>query len=212
MAHSVLVRDLGIVDYLVTLKEMQRFTTMRSELTMDELWCTQHYPVYTQGQAGLAKHIKYAGNIPVIQSDRGGQITYHGPGQLIVYVLSNLQRLKLDLKAFTWRLEEAIIKMLRRFNIEAKRKPHAPGVYVDGAKIAFLGIRIKRWCSYHGLSLNVAMDLEPFHGIDPCGFTELPITQLQALGITESVLSIQKFLIAELLNVFEYHCLEAQYA
>jgi lipoyl(octanoyl) transferase len=164
---------------------MQSFTDARDEATPDELWSLQHPPVFTQGQAGRPEHLLMPGEIPVIASDRGGQVTYHGPGQLVVYVLVNLPRLGLGVRALVTAIESALIDLLSAYGIPATADPQAPGVYVDGAKIASLGLRVRRGCSYHGLSLNVDMDLEPYSRINPCGRAGQAVTQLSAFGIDE---------------------------
>lgn len=160
---------------------MREFTSTRDNNTNDEIWLLQHPPVFTLGLNGKPEHILNAGDIPVVKCDRGGQVTYHGPGQLVVYTLLDLKRLKLGIKQLVTRLEQAVIDTLSMQQINAGRKPNAPGIYVDGAKIGALGLRVKRGCSYHGLSLNVSMDLEPFSRINACGFEDLESVQLKAL-------------------------------
>ncbi|WP_229694687.1 lipoyl(octanoyl) transferase LipB [Pseudohongiella nitratireducens] len=157
---------------------MQHLTETRSDEIADELWVLQHPPVFTQGQAGKAEHLLAPGDIPVIQIDRGGQVTYHGPGQLVIYLLINVRRASVGVRELVSLIEAAIIDTLASFKIEAAARPDAPGVYVGDAKIAQLGLRIRRGCSYHGLSLNVAMDLSPFSRINPCGYAGLAVTQL----------------------------------
>lgn len=164
---------------------MQRFTDTRSTDTPDELWLLQHPPVYTLGQAGKREHLLNTGNIPVYPIDRGGQVTYHGIGQLIVYVLMNIKRRNWGVKKLVFALEQAVIDYLASQNLSGNRRENAPGVYVDERKIASLGLRIRRGCSYHGLSLNVDMDLTPFQGINPCGYAGLEVTQLRDLGIRD---------------------------
>ncbi|MCI0356600.1 MAG: lipoyl(octanoyl) transferase LipB, partial [Acidobacteria bacterium] len=149
---------------------MRAFTDTRTAVTADEFWCLEHPPVFTQGQRGRAEHVLAAGGIPVVPTDRGGQVTYHGPGQLLVYPLLDLNRLGLGPRALVTRLEQALVDCLAGYRIRAHAKPDAPGVYVEAAKIGSIGLRIRRGCSYHGLSLNVAMDLQPFARINPCGF------------------------------------------
>jgi len=161
---------------------MTGFTDQRNIDTPDELWCLEHPPVFTLGLAGKQEHILQAGNIPVIQTDRGGQVTYHGPGQLVVYLLLDLRRKGITVKKFVYQLEQAVINMCDSLNIGAERKSGAPGVYVAGKKIAALGIRVRRGCSYHGLALNVDMDLAPYLQINPCGYPDLQVTQLNDLG------------------------------
>lgn len=165
---------------------MQEFTDARDAETPDELWLLEHPPVYTLGRAARGEHLLDAGGIPVVQTDRGGQITYHGPGQLIAYTLFDLQRLGLGVRPFVNLLEQSIIDLLARLSIAAERRAGAPGVYVGGDKIAALGLRVRRGRSYHGISLNVAMDLAPFGGIDPCGFPGLGVTQVRDLAPRDS--------------------------
>jgi len=161
---------------------MVRYTRERDENSPDEIWCLQHPPVFTLGLAGKEEHILAAGDIPIIRTDRGGQVTYHGPGQMVVYLLLDLQRKGLTIKRYVALLEQALIDMCAFLGIKAIRMAGAPGVYVSGKKIAALGIRVKRGCSYHGLALNVDMDLAPFRYINPCGFPGLEVTQLKAQG------------------------------
>ncbi|HSW11823.1 MAG TPA: lipoyl(octanoyl) transferase LipB, partial [Solimonas sp.] len=158
------------------------FTDTRGPETPDELWFLQHPPVFTQGQAGKAEHLLLPGEIPVVQSDRGGQVTYHGPGQIVVYLLLDLKRRGYSIRSLVSRIEQALVDTLAGYGIAANADPQAPGVYVAGAKIASLGLRVRRGCSYHGLALNVAMDLEPFSRINPCGYQGLRMTQISALG------------------------------
>jgi lipoyl(octanoyl) transferase len=175
------VRDLGPTRYAPVASEMRRFTAARSEVAADEVWLTEHEPVFTQGQAGRAEHVLDPGGVPVVQSDRGGQVTYHGPGQLVAYLLIDLRRAGLGPRSFVSLIETAVLRVLARYGIQGARRADAPGVYVDGAKIASLGLRISRGCSYHGLSFNVDMDLAPFSRINPCGLTGLSVTQLRDL-------------------------------
>ncbi|MBS0287095.1 MAG: lipoyl(octanoyl) transferase LipB [Proteobacteria bacterium] len=157
---------------------MRQFTLNRQADTQDELWLLEHQPVFTQGQAGKAEHLLNPGVIPVIQSDRGGQVTYHGPGQLMIYALFDLKRLQLGIKDFVQKLEQSVITLLKSYGIEAHTQCKAPGVYVDNAKICSLGLRIRHYRAYHGMSLNVKMDLSPFSRINPCGFKQLTMTQI----------------------------------
>lgn len=161
---------------------MKAFTAERNEDTQDQLWLLQHSPVYTLGLNGKTEHILNAGDIPVIQCDRGGQVTYHGPGQLVCYTLLDLHRRHLGVKQLVYLLEQSVIEVLQTYQIQAERKPGAPGIYVEGAKIAALGLRVRHGCCYHGLSLNIDMDLEPFSRINPCGYTGLATTQLRDLA------------------------------
>ncbi len=173
----------GRVDYTRTWNHMRAFTTARGVETPDELWFLEHPPVYTLGRNAAPAHLLDPGGIPVLRVDRGGQVTYHGPGQLVVYTLLDLHRLGLGVRAVVSALEGAVIDLLAERGITGRARPDAPGVYVDGAKIAALGLRVRRGCSYHGLALNVDMDLGPFAGIDPCGYRGLPVTQLRDLGV-----------------------------
>lgn len=175
----MIVKDLGVADYQEVLTAMREFTDKRDENTPDEIWLVEHPPVFTQGQAGKAEHILNAGDIPVIQSDRGGQVTYHGPGQLVAYTLFDVRRAKLTVRKLVSHLENAVIALLADYNIKAHARRDAPGVYIDNAKICSLGLRLRRGYSYHGLALNVAMDLEPFSRINPCGYKDLPVTDIQ---------------------------------
>jgi lipoyl(octanoyl) transferase len=175
------VKTLGEVDYQPTLDAMRAFTDQRDQHNPDELWLLQHPRVFTQGQAGKAEHVLAAGDIPVIQVDRGGQVTYHGPGQWVVYLLVDLRRRSLGVRALVDVIERALVTLLAQYGIEAAPKADAPGVYVDGDKIAALGLRVRRGCSYHGLSLNVDMDLEPFQRINPCGYEGLQVTSMAKL-------------------------------
>jgi len=183
MLLAPIVRRLGRVDYEPTWRAMQSFTTARGPDTPDELWLLEHPPVFTLGQAGKREHILTDLGIPVIAIDRGGQVTYHGPGQVVVYVLLDLRRRGYGVKELVRRLEQAVIDLLAGFGVVAERRAGAPGVYVNEAKIAALGLRIKNGCSYHGLALNVAMDLTPFSAINPCGYEGLAVTQTSDLGI-----------------------------
>jgi len=178
---SLGVRELGLVEYLPTWQAMQHFTNNRGPQTADEVWLLQHLPVFTQGQAGKAEHLLLPGDIPVVQADRGGQVTYHGPGQLVGYLLLDVRRLGFGVRELVKRIEHSLIDLLAGYGIEAAAKPDAPGVYVDGAKIASLGLRIRNGRSFHGLALNVDMDLEPFQRINPCGYAGLKMTQLRDL-------------------------------
>lgn len=177
------VKHLGLVDYESTWRAMQAFTAARDEATPDELWSLEHPPVFTLGQAGKREHLLQATDIPIIPIDRGGQVTYHGPGQAVVYVLVDLKRRGYGVRELVHRMEQAVMDMLAESGVQAERKPGAPGVYVGGAKIAALGLRIKQGRSYHGLALNVDMDLSPFALINPCGYPGMAVTQMRDLGI-----------------------------
>jgi len=181
IADQILIRQLGVEPYLPTWEKMQAFTDQRDDSTVDELWLLQHEPVFTQGQAGKEEHLLSTGDIPVVQVDRGGQVTYHGPGQLIVYLLINLRRRKLGVREIVDIMEKSLVALLADYGIEAYAKPDAPGVYVGDAKIASLGLRVRRGCSFHGLALNLDMNMEPFLRINPCGYAGMPMTQLSEL-------------------------------
>jgi len=178
-----IIRHLGLAEFAPTYQTMRRFTDSRGTETPDELWVLEHPPVYTVGIAGRAEHFPRSGEVPVERVDRGGQITYHGPGQAIVYALLDLARRGLTVRAMVTLLEQAVIDTLRGHDVIAGRKARAPGVYVDGAKIAALGLRVRRGCCYHGVALNVDMDLAPFSAIDPCGYPGLAVTQTRAHGV-----------------------------
>lgn len=179
----VAIRNLGLQDYESTWQNMQRFTQNRDAETADEIWITEHPPVYTLGLNGKREHLLNTGDIPVISSDRGGQVTYHGPGQLIIYTLIDIKRLNLGVRQLVTMLEQAMISALAQYGIIAAARADAPGVYVDNKKIGSIGLRIKRNCSYHGLSLNNRMDLSPFDHINTCGYAGLEVTQLADLGV-----------------------------
>ena len=195
---SLIVRRPGLVDYRTAFDAMVRFNERRNSDTPDELWLLQHAPVFTLGLNADPSHVLAAGDIPVVKVDRGGQVTYHGPGQLMAYVLLDMPRRRLGVRALVTTLEKAVIATLARYGISAASQPRAPGVYVDDAKIASLGLRIRRNCSYHGLALNVNMDLEPFTRINPCGFTDLRVTQVAALGGPADLEQVGRDLEAEL--------------
>lgn len=178
---GILLRELGQVDYQPTLQAMQDFTDSRTPDTPDELWLLQHPRVFTQGQAGKAEHLLHPGDIPVIQVDRGGQVTYHGPGQWVLYLMVDLRRRHFGVRDLVNLIERSIVMLLAEYGIEARPWPEAPGVYVGGEKIASLGLRVRRGCSYHGLALNVDMDLEPFQRINPCGYAGLEVTSMARL-------------------------------
>lgn len=178
----MIVKDLGLVDYQSTCEAMRTFTAGRDHLTPDELWFVEHSPVFTQGLNGKDEHVLNRGDIPVIRTDRGGQVTYHGPGQLIVYTLFDLKRLNIGVREMVSRMENSIINMLEQLAITANSRVDAPGVYVDERKIASLGLRVKQGACYHGLSLNIAMDLTPFEAINPCGYKGMEVIDLKSLG------------------------------
>jgi len=174
------IRRLGLMDYEPVWRAMQAFTDSRDENTPDEIWLVEHPPVFTQGQAGKAEHLLAPGDIPVIQVDRGGQVTYHGPGQIVAYTLIDIKRLDLGVRELVSGIEDAILGVLASYGVEAQRLAGAPGIYVDGVKIASLGLRVRKGKSFHGLALNVNMDLEPFQRINPCGFEGMQVTTLSA--------------------------------
>jgi lipoyl(octanoyl) transferase len=182
-----LVRHLGLVEYLATWRAMQRFTAGRTAATPDEIWFLEHRPVFTLGANASRAHLLAPGDIPVVQVDRGGQVTYHGPGQLVVYPLIDLERAGLSVRGFVGALERGVIALAAEFGIRAECRPRAPGVYVGGRKLASVGVRVRRAGSYHGLALNVALDLAPFRRINPCGYQGLEMTQLAELGGPRSV-------------------------
>jgi len=175
---DLIVRSLGEQPYLETWEAMKSFTAGRDDSVADELWCLEHPRVYTQGQAGKAEHILAPGDIPVILVDRGGQVTYHGPGQLVIYLMINLTRKKLGVRSLVDEIEQAIVRTLAGLGVEAAPRPDAPGVYVGESKIASLGLRVRRGCSFHGLALNVDMDMEPFRRINPCGYAGMAMSQV----------------------------------
>ncbi|MGK3125143.1 lipoyl(octanoyl) transferase LipB [Candidatus Pantoea formicae] len=185
-ANTLLVRQLGLRDWQPVSDAMHQFTDQRDSHTADEIWLVEHHPVFTQGQAGKAEHLLMPGDIPVVQSDRGGQVTYHGPGQQIMYVLIDVKRRKMGVRELVTALEETVISTLADYDIVARARADAPGVYVGDEKICSLGLRIRKGCSFHGLALNIAMDLTPFLRINPCGYAGMQMTQLSALhtGVT----------------------------
>lgn len=205
MPRRLLVRNLGADTlYDEVLDDMRAFTDARTESTADELWLTEHCPVFTQGQAGKAEYVLAAGDIPVVQSDRGGQVTYHGPGQIVGYLMFDLHRLGVTVRALVTGIEQAIVAVLSGYGVAAFARPDAPGVYVGTDKIAALGLRVRRGCSYHGLALNVDMDLAPFARIVPCGLTGIGITTLAALGGGCSVGDVAPKLVQELANAYGF--------
>lgn len=199
------VRRLGLMAYEPVWRAMQTFTDQRDENTADELWLVEHPPVFTQGQAGRAEHILAPGDIPVIQVDRGGQVTYHGPGQIVAYPLIDIKRLGMGVRELVQGIEQAIIDVLKSYDVEAGLMAGAPGVYIDGVKIASLGLRIRKGRSFHGLSFNINMDLEPFQRINPCGFQGLQVTNLSALAEVASMAEVEERLIAGLTRVLGYN-------
>jgi len=185
-------------------QQMKEFTHSRNNDTCDEAWVVEHPPVFTLGQAGKSEHILAAGDIPIVKSDRGGQVTYHGPGQLIVYLLIDIRRLGINVRQLVSGIEVSIVNLLNTYNVVAAARKDAPGVYVDGKKIAALGLRIRKGCSYHGLSLNVDMDMEPYSQINPCGYAEMEIIQLRDLGVTQSLMQVSELLLTHIQGQFSY--------
>lgn len=195
----ITIRKLGRVDYEPTFAAMQDFTDRRGADTHDEIWLLEHEPVFTLGLNADPSHILAPGEIPVVQVDRGGQVTYHGPGQLVVYTLIDMKRSKIGIRDLISALENSVIKLVADYGIDAAARSDAPGVYVDGKKLASVGLRVRRSCSYHGLSLNVAMDTQPFKRINPCGFDDLTVTQLAELGAPTDLTEIGEGLVDRLL-------------
>jgi len=204
MTPKLHVRRLGRQPYAPVLQAMRAFTDMRDASIADELWLLEHDPVFTLGQAGKAEHVLAAGVIPVVKVERGGQVTYHGPGQIIGYPLLDLRRLGIGVRELVDRIEQAMIDTLEHWNIIALRRTGAPGVYVGDAKIGALGLRVRRGCTFHGLALNVAMDLQPFRRINPCGFEGLQVTQVLDLGGPGSLAAVEDVLIDEFARQFGY--------
>jgi lipoyl(octanoyl) transferase len=180
--HAVIIRQLGRQPYEPVFKAMQRFTDERLDETQDEIWLVEHDAVFTQGQAGKAEHILMPGDIPVVQVDRGGQVTYHGPGQQVIYLMLNIRRRKLGVRHLVSAMEEAVVGLLEKYDVNAYPKPDAPGVYVDEKKVCSLGLRIRNGCSFHGLALNVNMDLSPFQRINPCGYAGMEMIDTARLN------------------------------
>ncbi|HSN00374.1 MAG TPA: lipoyl(octanoyl) transferase LipB [Rudaea sp.] len=207
---ELLVRRLpGLSPYEPVWRAMQAFTDARMPDTADELWVVEHEPVFTLGQAGKWEHVLAPGSIPVLPVDRGGQVTYHGPGQIVAYPLIDLRRAGIGVRAYVQRIEQAVIDTLAEWNIVAARRDGAPGVYVNGAKIAALGIRVRRGCTFHGLAFNVDMDLKPFHRINPCGFQGLQVTQVLDLGGPSRLADVESVLVSELARQFGLEAIPA---
>jgi lipoyl(octanoyl) transferase len=199
------IRALGMVDYEPIWRAMQRFTAERNADTVDEIWLLQHPPTYTQGQAGKPEHLLNPTAIPVVKIDRGGQITYHGPGQIVAYLLLDLRRWKINVRELVRLMEQAVIDLLAEYGVQAEGRVDAPGVYVNDAKIAALGLKIKNGCCYHGLSFNVDMDLTPFANINPCGYQGLKVTQCIVQGITVPLEELQAELTQNLVHGLQHH-------
>ncbi|GHE80115.1 lipoyl(octanoyl) transferase LipB [Thalassotalea profundi] len=200
MKNSLIIRQLGVLDYTTVWRAMQKFTDSRTD-EVDELWSVEHPAVFTQGQAGKEEHLLMPGDIPVVKVDRGGQVTYHGPGQQVIYFMINLRRRKIGVRELVTLIENGIIAALADFNITAYAKASAPGVYVDEKKIASLGLRVRKGCSFHGLALNVNMDLTPFLRINPCGYAGLEMVQTCDLGGPTTVKSANESLIKHLITL-----------
>lgn len=204
MSEVVRVQQLGICAYSPVLQQLQMFTRSRTPQTIDEIWLLEHEPVYTQGQAGKSEHLLNAGSIPVVQSDRGGQVTYHGPGQLIMYLLTDIDRKKINIREFVCCIEQSVISLLDGYGISSSTLRNAPGVYVNDAKICSLGLRVRQGRTYHGLSLNVNMDLEPFSRINPCGFVGMQVVQISDLGGPSTVATVGTDLLRIISNKIGY--------
>ncbi|MEP0071238.1 MAG: lipoyl(octanoyl) transferase LipB [Marinomonas sp.] len=204
MELDLICRDLGVVEYSDTWDRMKDFTQTRTKDDADEIWLLEHPPLFTQGQAGKQEHLLAPGDIPVIQVDRGGQVTYHGPGQLVAYVLIDLKRLGIGVRDLVNVLENSVVQVLAKNTIEAYPKPDAPGVYVDGQKIASLGLRVRRGCSFHGLALNVDMDLTPFDRINPCGYQGLKMVDMKRLNSNVVLSNIKVQLANQLAELLGY--------
>jgi len=201
---NLIVRNLGLNDYEPIWKAMHEFTDNRNDETVDEVWLVEHNPVFTQGQAGKEEHLLNTGDIPVVQSDRGGQVTYHGPGQLVAYFLINLRRKNIGVRELVTNIENLVINTLAKFDIESSARPDAPGVYSDGKKVCSLGLRIRKGCSFHGLALNIDMDLSPFLRINPCGYQGMEMVQISELGGPSNVELVGATLVEELLSLLNY--------
>ncbi|WP_406610920.1 lipoyl(octanoyl) transferase LipB [Agarivorans sp. JK6] len=208
--NRLIIRQLGLQDYSSILQAMRDFTDQRSAEQDDELWLVEHQPVFTQGQAGKAEHLLASSDIPVVQADRGGQVTYHGPGQLVAYPLLNLRRRKLGVRDLVTIIEQSIIETLNHYKIEAFAKKDAPGVYVDQKKIASLGLRIRKGCSFHGLALNVDMDLSPFLQINPCGYAGLEMAQISDYVASPNISQVAELLSKVLVKQLAYSSTEHQ--
>ncbi|OLQ88541.1 octanoyltransferase [Vibrio ponticus] len=208
MQQTLVVKHLGKQDYEPIWRAMHNFTDTRDDETRDEIWFVEHNPVFTQGQAGKAEHLLNTGDIPVVQSDRGGQVTYHGPGQLVVYFLINLRRKNIGVRDLVTHIENLVINTLKAYNIDSAARPDAPGVYVDNKKICSLGLRIRRGCSFHGLALNINMDMTPFLRINPCGYAGMEMVQVSQLGGPDNVDNVAEQLLKELVTLLDYQQIE----
>jgi lipoyl(octanoyl) transferase len=205
MSIPLIIRELGLQPYEPIWHKMRDYTDQRTASSADEIWLLEHPPVFTQGQAGKPEHLLNPGDIPVVQVDRGGQVTYHGPGQLVAYLLIDIERRKWAVRSFVCAVERALIQTLAELGITAVARRDAPGVYVDGAKIASLGLRIRHGRSYHGLAFNVDMDLEPFSRINPCGFAHMKMTQLSALNSLKNLAEVSPILVKYLTKQITEH-------
>ncbi|WP_281284880.1 lipoyl(octanoyl) transferase LipB [Litorilituus lipolyticus] len=205
IVNNIIVRELACMDYSLVWQAMQDFTNERDESTCDELWLVEHPPVFTQGQAGKEEHLLVPGDIPVVKADRGGQITYHGPGQQVIYFMINLRRRKIGVRQLVTLIENSIVQALGDYNIVAYAKPDAPGVYIDEKKVASLGLRVRKGCSFHGLALNVNMDLSPFLRINPCGYAGLEMIQTADVNGPTDTASAAKALVKHLTTLLEVH-------
>ncbi|HCH02729.1 MAG TPA: octanoyltransferase [Vibrio sp.] len=202
--NHVVIRQLGRQDYLPVWQAMHQFTDQRDAQTVDEIWLVEHNPVFTQGQAGKVEHLLNTGDIPVVQSDRGGQVTYHGPGQIVAYFMINLRRKNIGVRELVTNIENIVIATLNEFGITSAARPDAPGVYVEQRKICSLGLRIRKGCTFHGLALNVNMDLSPFLRINPCGYAGMEMIQVKDVNGPNSVASVETVLIEKITRQLEY--------
>lgn len=210
MKNSLIIRQLSNMNYSEVWHAMQNFTDNRDDNTCDELWLVEHPPVFTQGQAGKAEHLLLPGDIEVVKVDRGGQVTYHGPGQQVIYFMINLRRRKIGIRQLVTLIENGIVAALKDYNINAYAKADAPGVYVDDKKIASLGLRVRKGCSFHGLALNVNMDLSPFLRINPCGYAGLEMVQTCDLQGPQDLESAGNALVKHLIDLFDSKNVEYQ--
>ncbi|ENM5827446.1 lipoyl(octanoyl) transferase LipB [Vibrio metoecus] len=208
MENQLLVRCLGRQDYTPVWQAMHQFTDQRDSTTRDEVWLVEHNPVFTQGQAGKAEHLINTGDIPVVQSDRGGQVTYHGPGQLVAYFLIDLRRKRLGVRELVTHIENLVIHTLQHYHIDSAARPDAPGVYVQNKKICSLGLRIRKGCSFHGLALNIQMDLSPFLRINPCGYAGMEMVQVSDFSGPIEKEQVEKILIQKLVTLLDYEHVE----
>lgn len=204
MKSLIKIHSLGLKPYERVWLDMKHFTSDRHANTLDELWLLEHFPVYTQGQAGKPEHLLNPTSIPVVQADRGGQITYHGPGQLVVYTLIDIRRQNMGIRTLVCQLEQLLIDLLQTFHIEAHRRCGSPGVYVNEKKIASIGLRVKNGYTYHGIALNVNMDLAPFTNINPCGYAQLQMTQMKDFIPEIEVEQARQSFVQHFLSIFEY--------